>query len=328
MHSIRRVVTGHDEQGRSKVVIDGVADTVLDIGFGNFVTELWATFEALPSNLGNADAAAESPKHRSPPPYGQKLRIIEFAPDEQVDMKAMDERLAKGMREGRMRGSVKGHLHRSESVDYAIVIKGEVWHQTELDEVHLKAGDVLIQRGTYHAWRNRSKEPVLLAVLLQDAQPLDPATAAPSQDKAKAEVVAALKKWVAAMNAGQGPAPLMDLYADDAALFATQNPALLTTAEGRAGNFNGLADRQKEKDYKCELGDFVTHVFGDGAVNTGFYTFSFTSEAGEPVVSPFRFSFTYRKAQNGWLIVSHHSSPKPAKNLSPQPKAAAGSQTN
>ncbi|MGE0517079.1 MAG: DUF4440 domain-containing protein [Hyphomicrobiaceae bacterium] len=252
--------------------------------------------------------------------------MIEFAPDEQVDMKAMDERLAKSMREGRMRGSVKGHLHRTESVDYAIVIKGEVWHQTELDEVHLKAGDVLIQRGTYHAWRNRSKEPVLLAILLQDAQPLDLSGAASSQDLAKVEVVAALERWVAAMNAGRGPAPLMELYDDDAALFATLNPALLTTPEGRAGNFIGLADRQKEKDYKCELGDFVTHVFGDGAVNTGFYTFSFTSEAGQPVVHPFRFSFTYRKTPRGWLIVSHHSSPKPEKNLSPQPKTAAGSQ--
>jgi len=323
MQSIRRVVTGHDAQGRSKVIIDGHADTVLDIGYGNYITELWATYESLSSNVSNVDAAVASPKHRTPPPYGQKLRIIEFAPDEQVDMKAMDERLAKSMREGRMRGSVKGHLHRTESVDYVIVLKGEVWHQTELDEIHLSSGDVLIQRGTYHAWRNRSAEPVLLAVLLLDAQPLDLANAAPSQDIAKAEAVAALNKWADAMNAGRGAAPLMELYDDNAALFATQNPALLTTPESRADNFNGLADRQKEKNYKCELGDFVTHVFNDGAVNTGFYTFSFTSKDGQPVVHKYRFSFTYRKSPRGLLIVSHHSSPKPEKNLSPQPKSAA-----
>ncbi|MGE0517080.1 MAG: hypothetical protein AB7O71_24390 [Hyphomicrobiaceae bacterium] len=62
MQSIRRVVTGRDEQGRSKVIIDGHADTVLDIGFGNYVTELWATFEALPSNAGNVDDGTNLPK--------------------------------------------------------------------------------------------------------------------------------------------------------------------------------------------------------------------------------------------------------------------------
>lgn len=321
METIRRVVTGHDEQGRSKVIIDGNADTVLDIGFGNRVTELWATYGTRPSNVGNADAAPESTKHRSPPPYGQNFRIIEFAPDSQVDMHAMDEGLAKIMRAGRMRGSVKGHLHRTETVDYVVVLKGEAWHLTELDEVHLKAGDVLVQRGTYHAWSNRSNEPVVLAVVLQDAEPLDPATPEPSQDSRKKEIAAVLEKWIAAMNAGKGAAPLMELYDDDAALFATHNPALLTTPEGRAGNFNGLADLQKTKDFNCELGEFVTHVFADSAVNTGFYTFSFTSGEGHAVVHRFRFSFVYRKTPHGWLIVSHHSSPKPERNLSPQPKS-------
>lgn len=141
-----------------------------------------------------------------------------------------------------------------------------------------------------------------------------------SQDSRKEEIAAVLNKWIAAMNAKQGTAPLMELYADDAALFATMNPALLTTPEQRLANFNGLADIQKAPGFKCELGDFVTHVFADAAVNTGFYTFSFVTAEG-PAVHQFRFSFVYRKSPRGWLIVSHHSSPKPQKNLSPQPKS-------
>jgi len=319
MQAIRRVVTGHDEQGRSKVVIDGIADTIVDLGFGSRVNELWATQEPLPSNTGNEDAARAAPSLRTPPPYGDKFRIIEFAPDEQVDMHAMDERLAKAVQSGRMRGSVKEHLHRSETLDYAIVLKGEIWHLTETDEVLLTQGDVLIQRGTYHAWRNRSKEPALLAIILKDAQPLvssdDPLKAA-----RKVEVLDALHRWIAAMNAGQGPAPLMMLYDEDAALFATLNPALLTTPERRASNFSGLADRQKKKNYRAELGKVVTHVFADAAVNTGFYTFSFIENDGMPVAHKYRFSFTYRRTPRGWLIVSHHSSPCPERDMSPQPQ--------
>lgn len=318
MQAIRRVVTGHDAQGRSKVIFDGPADTVIDMGYGSRVNEIWATFDALPSNAGNADAAPLAPSHRTPPAYGDKFRVIEFAPDEQVDMHAMDERMAKNMQAGRMRGSVKGNLHRSETLDYALVLKGEVWHLTETDEVLLKQGDVLVQRGTYHAWSNRSKQPVLLAVVLRDAEPLVPSADALEAAR-KAEVREALARWAAAMNAGQGPAPLTPLYAEDAALFATLNPALLTTPEGILGNFDGLADRQKKKDYRCTIGEFVTHVFADAAVNTGYYTFSFIEDDGKPSVHAYRFSFVYRKTPKGWLIVSHHSSPKPATNMGPKP---------
>jgi len=319
MQKIRRVVTGHDDRGRSKVIIDGIADTVIDIGYGSRVNELWATFEPLPSNVGTEDSAVRAPAVRTPPPGGDKFRIIEFAPDEQVDMQAMDERLIKNIQGGRMRGSMQGHLHRTETLDYVVVVRGEVWHVTELDEVLLKQGDVLIQRGTYRAWQNRSREPVLIAFVLRDAQPLIMQEDA-TDDARKAAVVQALKRWIDAMNAGKGPQALMPLYAHDAALFATLNPALLTTPEARAGNFVGLADRQKKKNYRAELGEFVTHVFADGAVNTGYYTFSFTENDGREVVNPFRFSFTYRRQGGEYLIVSHHSSPRPDKNMSPQPE--------
>ena len=178
MQAIRRVVTGHGSDGKSKVVIDGSAGTVIDLGFNCGVTELWATFEARPSNLGNDDAALKSPSARTPPQNGDKFRIIEFAPDEEVDLEEADRRMAERIGAGKMLGSVKGHLHRSETVDYAIVLEGEISHLTESDEVLLRQGDVLIQRGTYHAWRNRSKQPALVAVILLDAQPLKPVAAA------------------------------------------------------------------------------------------------------------------------------------------------------
>ena len=177
MHTIRRVVTGHGSNGKSKVIIDAPADTVIDMGFNCRVIELWATHEAKPTNLGNDDAALKSPLVRTPPPFGDKFRIIEFAPDEQVDHEVANRHMAERMSAGRMLGSVKEHLHRSETIDYVIVVKGEISHLTESDEVLLKQGDVLIQRGTYHAWRNRSKQPALIAVILRDAQPLEPPSA-------------------------------------------------------------------------------------------------------------------------------------------------------
>jgi hypothetical protein len=319
VRAIRRVVTGHDERGRSRVVSDGLADTLIDMGWDCRVTELWATFEPRPANAGNDDAARAAPAARTPPPYGDKFRIIEFAPDEHVDMQALEDRLAKNLAAGRMLGEAKDGLHRSESLDYAIVLEGEVWHLTESDEVHLKAGDVLIQRGTYHAWRNRSAAPVLIAFVMRDAQPLR-VHADPQGEARKAGVVHALQRWIAAMNTGQGPAPLVALYAPDAVLFATLNPVLLDTPEGVLGNFDGLADRQKKKGYKAELGRFVTHVFADAAVNTGYYTFSFLEDDGREVVKRYRFSFTYRRTGSEWLIVSHHSSPVPEKDLTPRPE--------
>jgi len=172
MTGIRRVVTGHHELGRSRTIIDGIADTVVEMGYDSRAHEMWVTREPLPSNAGNEDAARAAPALRTPPPGGDKFRVIEFAPDEKIDLKAMDERPAKNIEAGRMSGSARGHFHRTETLDYALVLRGEIWHRTELDEVHLMQGDVLIQRGTYHSWENRSREPALVAVILRDAQPL------------------------------------------------------------------------------------------------------------------------------------------------------------
>ena len=70
------------------------------------------------------------------------------------------------------RGSVKGNLHRSETLDYALVLKGEVWHLTEMDEVLLRQGDVLVQRGTVHNWINRGTEACTIAFVLVAAEPV------------------------------------------------------------------------------------------------------------------------------------------------------------
>jgi uncharacterized protein (TIGR02246 family) len=140
-------------------------------------------------------------------------------------------------------------------------------------------------------------------------------------DAKRISVRAALDRWIAAMNAGRGAAPLLDLYAEDAIVMATLNPALNDTKAKIAENFSGLADRQKSPGYKAEvIGTVYTHVFSDAAANTGLYTFSFFDEAGALVLNRYRFSFVYRWHDDRWLIVSHHSSPLPEKNRSPQPK--------
>ena len=173
MAGIRRVVTGHDEQGRSRVILDGIADTIVETGYECRVHELWSTCQPRPSNAGNEDAARLAPTLRTPPPGGDKFRVVEFAPDERIDRNAMDERLKKNIEAGRMTGKAKGQFHRTETLDYAIVLRGEIWHLTETDEVHLRQADVLIQRGTYHSWENRSNEPAFVAVVMRDAEPLE-----------------------------------------------------------------------------------------------------------------------------------------------------------
>jgi quercetin dioxygenase-like cupin family protein len=65
------------------------------------------------------------------------------------------------------------HMHRTRSIDYAIVLSGEVWAVMDVGETRLTAGDVLIQRGTNHAWANRSNTPCIVAFVLIDAQPLE-----------------------------------------------------------------------------------------------------------------------------------------------------------
>jgi naringenin degradation protein FdeH len=172
---IRRVVTGHDARGRSIFVSDGPSPHVLTIpGRTDFaLTNLWVSDGAPASNAGNADAA-KRPVVLEPPPRGAIFRVVEFPPDQApggFDRKAAF--AAMGAHHA-MDPDASRHpgMHRTDTVDFALVLAGEIWALMDEGETLLRAGDTLVQRGTNHAWSNRSDQACLVAFILVSARPL------------------------------------------------------------------------------------------------------------------------------------------------------------
>ena len=166
----RRVVTGHDAKEKAVVLIDGAAPNAkLRKATGLVSTLLWVTEESPADNSGSADAA-EREIGVAPPPRGSIFRVVDFPPA--ADFGAVDN--AAMLREMRIeagRGDARhASMHRTKSIDYAVVISGEIDMLLDDSEVHLKAGDVLVQQGTNHAWVNRGTENCRIAFVLIDAE--------------------------------------------------------------------------------------------------------------------------------------------------------------
>jgi len=173
--TIRRVVTGHDARGRSVVLYDdgGSPTRVLEKAGGLRLTELWETHGAPADNSGSADQA-RTVARIEPDPGGSVFRIIEYPPDS-IRLARLDPRAHfSSMGAEVLDGPARRHpgMHRTQTVDYAIVLKGEIYAVMDEGEVLLREGDCLIQRGTHHAWRNASDAPCLIAFVLLSALPL------------------------------------------------------------------------------------------------------------------------------------------------------------
>ena len=177
----RRIVTGHDGEGRSIILSDGASPHVMPImEQPNFaVTDFWKTFAAPADNsvATERDPCATSIQV-APPSSGSVFRVVQFPPDRDWAAKAAAmggsvpiDATAKSASKG---GEVRhAHMHRTRSIDYAIVLSGEIWAVMDVGETKMVAGDVLVQRGTNHAWANRSNAPCIIAFVLIDAQPLE-----------------------------------------------------------------------------------------------------------------------------------------------------------
>jgi len=168
----RRVVTGHDASGKAVVLIDGAAPNVkLRKATGLTSTLLWVAEESPADNSGSGDTA-ERDIGVAPPPRGSIFRVVDFPPA--ADFGSVDN--AAMLKEMGMTGdgAAPRHatMHRTRSIDYAVVISGEIDMLLDDSEVHLKAGDVLVQRGTNHAWVNRGRERCSVAFVLIDAEDL------------------------------------------------------------------------------------------------------------------------------------------------------------
>jgi quercetin dioxygenase-like cupin family protein len=144
--TVRRVVTGHDDSGRAKVTIDEIAKNVVQGRPGAHAANIW-TSEGFPiDNDGNADASTR--KTGTTLANGTVFRVVSFGP------------------------GVAARNHRTDSIDYATVISGEIDMELDGESVHLKAGDVLVQRGTIHNWINKGTAPCVIAFVLIAAKPV------------------------------------------------------------------------------------------------------------------------------------------------------------
>jgi len=143
---VRRVITGHDANGRAVVKIDEVCKHAASGRPGATAVNTWTT-EGFPAN--NDGAADEGlRKVGTTLAKGTIFRIIEFAP------------------------GLAARNHRTDSIDYAVVMSGEIDMDLDGTVVHLKAGDVMVQRGTIHNWINRGAAPCVIAFVLIDAKPV------------------------------------------------------------------------------------------------------------------------------------------------------------
>jgi hypothetical protein len=172
---VRRLVTGHNERGQAVVVSDGPAPVVIDdLGEpGLVLTELWATDES-PAKIDSGPDPTSRPLALKPRAGGTLLRIVELGPDHlssdfsHTDAKSVFTRLGAGNDSTADAQSRHASMHRTETIDYGIVLEGEVTLILDDSEHNLRTGDIIIQRGTNHGWSNRSDKPCRIAFVLID----------------------------------------------------------------------------------------------------------------------------------------------------------------
>jgi Cupin domain len=172
---IRRVVTGDDAKGNSRIVEDAPAGSIRNVPArpGYRAVNVWRT-ERTPAKIAARDSSGD---HQGilPPRRGTILRIIDFPPEpkDPARLREMLDSTFGGLyrdaAHDRRAGKHPG-MHRTETVDYAIVLEGEIWAVMDEGETLLRAGDVLIQRGTNHAWANRSDSTARIAFVLIDGE--------------------------------------------------------------------------------------------------------------------------------------------------------------
>ena len=147
---IRRVVTGHDSNKVAKVIIEGPATNTKRPRDGVASTLMWSS-DAMPADIAIGETVEDLGARilgTAPPENGSRFIVMEFA------------------------AGIASEMHRTETIDYIVMLSGEIDMDMDASTVKLKAGDIMVQRGTHHAWVNRGTEPARLAIVLLDAKPL------------------------------------------------------------------------------------------------------------------------------------------------------------
>lgn len=176
--TIRRVVTGHDKNGKAIVLSDGPCTSVRSHPNrpGHKSTDVWKT-TAMPVPIAREEADPTLGPRDFTPVNGTKIRISEIPPEPEFFKTLTPEKVKEFFQDGGNSGaSTFGQnqrhpfMHRTESLDYAVVLEGEITMLLDDQDIVLKAGDVVIQRGTNHAWSNRSGKPVKMLYILIDGK--------------------------------------------------------------------------------------------------------------------------------------------------------------
>ena len=178
---VRRIVTGHNALGKSVILLDETAHRVTSHPDrpGRGLTELWVTNSAPASNEGSEDPT-EHTVELEPPGKGSIFRFFQVAPESQAAHLSPEEREevtaraseAMGAAHTRVDTSRHPAMHKTATVDYIVLLSGEVTMLVDEGEVDLKPGDVVVQRGTNHAWINRTEQPAVLVAVMVDAEPV------------------------------------------------------------------------------------------------------------------------------------------------------------
>jgi quercetin dioxygenase-like cupin family protein len=147
---IRRVITGHDGNNVAKVILEGPATNTKRPRDGVSSTLMWCS-DRMPTDIAvgaNVEDMGARILGTAPPANGSRFIVMEFAP------------------------GIASEMHRTETIDYIVMLSGEIEMDMDDSTVKLRAGDIMVQRGTNHAWANRGTAPARLAIVLLDARPL------------------------------------------------------------------------------------------------------------------------------------------------------------
>jgi mannose-6-phosphate isomerase-like protein (cupin superfamily) len=178
----RRVVTGHDQERRAVILSDAPPTRVQQIGGpgGPTFFEVWNTRETPVLIDRQSGEPEESGLVLAPPKSGTRIRVIDFPPEGDVIRKltateAAEKFAEMGDTEASQSGTGAPHplMHRTQTLDYGIVLEGELTLVLDRGETTVRAGDIIIQRGTNHAWANRSDKNCRVAFVLIDGQFVD-----------------------------------------------------------------------------------------------------------------------------------------------------------
>jgi mannose-6-phosphate isomerase-like protein (cupin superfamily) len=174
---VRRVVTGHDPSGKSIVISDGPAPFVhtIPIRPGYFSTDIFRTDQTPAVINEQINETTMGPRRQLPSKCGSVIRVNLFPPETE-EIKNMDVDSANalftslGNPSGATFNKTGRHplMHRTETIDYAIVLEGQITMLLDDTEVVLNAGDILVQCGTNHAWVNRTNQPSIVVFVLLD----------------------------------------------------------------------------------------------------------------------------------------------------------------